>query len=378
MYPTIKKIFSIEIDTRRIFGLDVLRSIAILFVLVEHSCNYLPSWISKKVNYFLLDGVSIFFVLSGFLIGGILIKTIQQQGNLLLALRTFWIRRWWRTIPPYLIVLSSIFLLHIQFDPKFDWQIVGGYFIFSQNIFTIHPKFFGEAWSLSIEEWFYLLIPMMFVLGIAISKKSKHSMLWVCIIVIIVELIFRYYKFNTTIVTSNYDWDVLFRKQVSTRLDSLVFGVIGAYISHYYHHKWVKFKNQLLVIGMLLLVIVKYISIKYVADNSLYNCVFSFSVTSIAILCTLPYLSQMQKSTGRMYRIITRISLISYAMYLLNLTIIQQWMINPICWKKININADVLMWLKLSIYWGLTILLSILFYKYIEQPIIAYRNRSRK
>lgn len=63
------KLFKIEIDSNRIFGLDILRAFAILFVIYKHAANYVPSSVKSIYTIFSLDGVSIFFVLSGFLIG---------------------------------------------------------------------------------------------------------------------------------------------------------------------------------------------------------------------------------------------------------------------------------------------------------------------
>ena len=68
------KLFKIEIDSNRIFGLDILRAFAILFVIHMHAANYVPASVKSIYTIFSLDGVSIFFVLSGFLIGKILIQ----------------------------------------------------------------------------------------------------------------------------------------------------------------------------------------------------------------------------------------------------------------------------------------------------------------
>jgi peptidoglycan/LPS O-acetylase OafA/YrhL len=97
-------------------------------------------------------GVEIFFVLSGFLIGQILLRDFEQGVNFKKLLH-FWKRRWIRTIPVYYLVLFLKFVLAPAIGINIIW-----YFLFLQNnIYGI--DFFGVSWSLVIEEWFYLLIP---------------------------------------------------------------------------------------------------------------------------------------------------------------------------------------------------------------------------
>lgn len=74
-----KNFFKIDYDSHRNIGLDLLRAIAIGMVMLLHGNPLLPEYIVEKFRYFILDGVSIFFVLSGFLIGGIFIKLCEKQ-----------------------------------------------------------------------------------------------------------------------------------------------------------------------------------------------------------------------------------------------------------------------------------------------------------
>ncbi|MFM2201235.1 MAG: hypothetical protein RL040_435, partial [Bacteroidota bacterium] len=141
----------------RVIGLDILRSIAILTVVLEHGEYLLPKRfhsIYGRINFIHIDGVSIFFVLSGFLIGGILIKTIHKTDFTKQDLLQFWIRRWFRTLPNYLLILLIVLAARLLIFRDFG-EFNYTYFIFLQNAFSAHPAFFAEAWSLSVEEWFY-------------------------------------------------------------------------------------------------------------------------------------------------------------------------------------------------------------------------------
>jgi peptidoglycan/LPS O-acetylase OafA/YrhL len=129
----------------RIFGLDVLRALAVLFVVYGHGYNYVDGGIPVTL-YLLpsLDGVTVFFVLSGFLIGRILLRTVAKHDFNGPMLVQFWIRRWFRTLPNYFLVLSFLVVAYSLLDrPEPDdlWR----YFLFSQNIAWPHPQFFVEA-----------------------------------------------------------------------------------------------------------------------------------------------------------------------------------------------------------------------------------------
>jgi peptidoglycan/LPS O-acetylase OafA/YrhL len=119
-------------------------------VVIEHAGNLLPYKLAKISNLLVFDGVSIFFVLSGFLIGGILLKQYSEPPSKKLLI-DFWMRRWMRTLPNYFLILILLCVLHTLLDAEFKIQNTGRYFIFSQNLFQKHPRFFPEAWSLSVE-----------------------------------------------------------------------------------------------------------------------------------------------------------------------------------------------------------------------------------
>lgn len=91
----------------KILGLDILRSIAILLVVIGHgSFMYAHTFLEKFPFVPMVNGVDIFFVLSGFLIGNILLKQLDK-GLDIGALKTFYIRRWLRTLPLYYIILFA-------------------------------------------------------------------------------------------------------------------------------------------------------------------------------------------------------------------------------------------------------------------------------
>ena len=92
---------------RRIPSLDGIRAIAILLVLVGHSINALPA-LAPVIEWLEVGrvGVSIFFVLSGYLITRLLVEEEERQGAI--SLKAFYIRRFFRIVPPYYLYLTCV------------------------------------------------------------------------------------------------------------------------------------------------------------------------------------------------------------------------------------------------------------------------------
>lgn len=376
-----KKVFVINLNaSNRIYGLDILRALAILFVVIGHGIKVLPSGnpIRNISLYLDFDGVSVFFVLSGFLIGGILIKIIEKQRATLKTLFNFWVRRWLRTLPNYFFVLILlVFILPLIYYGKIEDSLREKFefALFIQNFSTKHPYFFPEAWSLSIEEWFYLLIPIFLFILIGFFKtKPKNAILIVSVSVLLLITYFRYYRFLHLPPGSLKEWDFNFRKQVITRLDSLMFGVIGAYMAYYYKRFWTKYKVPLLFVGVLIFCIEKY-SYHFMPSNEfgLYLSVFSFSIVSMSTLMVIPYLSDLKYGKGYLFKIITVISLISYSMYLINLTVVQEFLLS-----SFPENLATFTYLRYFCYWSFILLGSILMYKFVELPFMRLRNKITK
>lgn len=158
----------------RIAGLDLVRAVAITGVIAAHGTllgnrggNAVDDMSGLRLGGF---GVDVFFALSGWLIGGQLYDGLRART---FSVWAFWRRRWLRTVPAYLFFLGVariIYLRHRPDEPLVDWR----YLVYVQNLAWPHPLAFAEAWSLSVEEWFYLTTPLLLLL---ICRQSSRS-LW--------------------------------------------------------------------------------------------------------------------------------------------------------------------------------------------------------
>jgi peptidoglycan/LPS O-acetylase OafA/YrhL len=217
----------------RIPALDGLRGIAIFLVLLRHGIFGLESS-SPVVNHLLAvgrlsgSGVDLFFVLSGFLIGGILLDARESPRYY----TTFYARRAYRILPLYLALLGLFLLRHlpIPFLPgilgdasplAIPWIV---YLAFIQNYFMVHLGWFGPpamvvTWSLAIEEQFYLLIPFM-------VRKIRGERLVTGLVFVIVGAPFLRLLLRHTLAHGDFACFAF----MPCRADALCLGVLSAYL----------------------------------------------------------------------------------------------------------------------------------------------------
>ena len=295
----------------RIVGLDILRCVAILAVVYSHGANLIPRNARdtyEQFNIVKIDGVSIFFVLSGFLIGGILLKTITRTDFTNKDLLNFWVRRWFRTIPNYLLVLVGL-LSYSMLVIKSD-RASFRYFFFLQNFSSPQSEFFPESWSLCVEEWFYLFFPALcFLLNSSLKKKSK-AVLIAALLFLIFPLVIRIFKFESGVP----DFDTGIRKVMILRLDSLMYGVIAAYLAFKQPAFWLRYKKAFFLAGIVLVVLFYFNPLSW---TTAYPPLL-FNIESIITFCFLPILSTYRTTRVRsMDAAFIFISIISYMDFVL-------------------------------------------------------------
>jgi peptidoglycan/LPS O-acetylase OafA/YrhL len=356
-------------NTKRVFGLDVYRAVAILLVVMSHGSLLSGPIFSGLPSIPLPDGVELFFVLSGFLIGTILIRTLEQEPVFgVKELMHFWKRRWFRTLPNYYLILLINYILvstsvigGADALAQFNWKFL----VFAHNLNSGFYGFFWESWSLSVEEWFYITLPLM-ILFFRFFLSKKQTLLFAIAVLLIGPMYYRYLQADM-----NYDafwFDVEVRKVVLLRLDTIIYGVLAAYVAHYYKSFWY---NTRWITGALGLAIVLFTMVVPHPIDSLYGKVFYFSLFSLGAMLLLPVASSIREnSIGPIGRGVAYISKISYAMYLVNLALVAEVIL-----KNFPPQTVAQHWLAWSGFWLATIVLaSILYYGY-ERPMMRLRDR---
>ncbi len=172
----------------RIPEFDGLRGIAVLLVVLGHYCSGIIQGLSF-FNYASM-GVDIFFVLSGFLIGGIILDGCGEDDFLV----RFFRRRCARILPLFIIVVASVYTIQ-TFIQGWPWAYqlfpAWTYATFTMNIWSAYHAWepaliLGSPWSLCVEEQFYLVVPLL------VMYTPRKTLAWLLALLCLGAIIFRY------------------------------------------------------------------------------------------------------------------------------------------------------------------------------------------
>lgn len=168
---------SLALASNRIPGLDFLRALAVLAVLVDHS----GAFSDRAVSYFNgATGVQMFFVLSGFLITWMLLDETQRNGGI--NLRAFYLRRFARLMPIfYTYVLLGVVMLLVA-HKLVPWSALASSLIYGLNYYQglegAPTHFLSHCWSLAVEEQFYFLWPLTLLFLMRAGMRLEASIIF--------------------------------------------------------------------------------------------------------------------------------------------------------------------------------------------------------
>lgn len=367
-----------QTKTSRIFGLDLMRASAIIMVICSHILwiyNPEDGIIRQVFALFGFLGVEFFFVLSGFLIGRIIYKGFIKEEFNLKSVLNFLKRRWFRTLPNYFLVL--IINIIITFSLGHSMPSLELYFVFLQNGFTKMATFFPESWSLSVEEWAYIVLPTSLLLfSIFFKPKNKNKFfLFIILLLIMLFIFFKVlYHYNTPTTTLD-QWNLSLKSVMIYRLDAIFIGVLCAWISINYEKKWAKVKLSSLVIGSSIMMFMYFgmgfFKILPETYPFIWNVVY-LPLTSLSIGFFVPFFSQLETSMVIIKKPIEFISKISYSIYLLHYSVILQLVMLFVNREKTSLFQFHLITVC---YLITTVIVSYLFYSIYEKPMMDLRDK---
>ena len=226
----------------RLIQLDVLRALAILLVMGRHLGTY-PSQagslrpVAELWYRFGWTGVDLFFVLSGFLIGGLLFHELRTRGTL--DVRRFLVRRIFKIWPAYFVYIGFVFVTFGLMDPRHSpWhaaRLLLPNCLHVQNYWGL--EWTAHTWSLAIEEHFYLALPLLLMLIARRRPGGSDSLSPVPLIAVAVIISCTAWRTYTSMYyySPPFGWSYLLSR-TQMRIDSLFFGVLLGYLYHFRPH----------------------------------------------------------------------------------------------------------------------------------------------
>lgn len=365
------------LNTPRLYGLDSLRAIAIIIVLLFH---YMVVVTSEPTFGYVTRigwmGVDLFFVLSGYLIGNqVLSATAKGQS---FSLKLFYIRRLLRTLPNYYAVFALYFIFPIALTGS-TTEPMWKFLTFTQNLHFLPGTTFSHSWSLCIEEQFYLIFPVVF-LFIAKAKKSI-AFAWLAIVAGIVlaiaTRIYIWFHYGQSAMDFRDYYQHIYYSSF-TRFDELLPGIAIALLKNYHPKAFAKLlsnANGLMVSSLVSTGILFYVFPHYHSTEEFgYNFFLStFGYSLVAISFALLTLSALSNNSilGRT-RVpgAAQLALWSYAIYLIHKPIFKL-MIEPLTQWGIDTKSA----LGISIIMGLSLACGWLLFLLVETPFMKLRTR---
>ncbi|MER8785982.1 acyltransferase [Mesorhizobium sp. M1006] len=339
------------------FGLDVVRAAAISLVLLSHL------W--RPVEFLGVAGVELFFALSGFLIGGIFIRGSEKgfgAGDLI----AFWRRRWARTLPNYFLFLFVFWALLPPRDTD-ESTYFFSYMTFTQNLFWPISDFFSVSWSLAIEEWFYVIFPVVALFFIAAFRGPRPAILATILILIAGS-------FLTRVLNPTPHPNLQMRMVVGFRLDALALGVLGAWLVHWHSALVRMLSHRVIVCAAILLLPTLGLSLLHFG-SSMPPVLVALLFTAIPLSALLIVLASLDCPAigGVAGASIKGLSRWSYSLYLSHIPVLFSLYRLPGYSDFTDATKILVRFLGIS----LALLISFLLFTYFEQPALNALSRSR-
>ena len=354
-----------------------MRAAAISLVLLDHFLGFLHAqspwaWLVHGWSWI---GVDIFFALSGFLIGRILLK-LDFHATAARTLSGFWIRRWLRTLPVYYVMLL-VRLLVVMGCLHLGWKafrILPPYLAFLQcwagpiRPFFGKYWFFGETWSLAVEEWFYLFFPLLLVGLVSSGIKPIKAFILASVTMLVLPTLLRLF----VAPASPANWITEVYMVTIYRFDSIAFGLLAAVLSVACVSSWVRSRGVALALGLALLWLDHQQQMLDMTMNQYWR-VWHFTVTGLGSALLLPWCSSVQKlSWPALQNLVGVMARWSYSLYLVHFMFITLATSLLVPHIKASATSD---WGILIMTLGLSFIFAGLSHRWVEIPGMNLRER---
>ena len=381
---------------RRNFGLDVLRCLAIAIVLANHAFQGFfvalggVAWEGGKRAASLVGFLSIewLFVLSGFLIGTMMVRTFERNESTWRGTWQFWLRRWFRTVPNYylfLLVNAAIFTwgLHgpLEVGP-FQWR----YLAFAQNLAWPEdvPFFFNEAWSLALDEWFYFGLPLLVAAGLVVARLPRREAFVAATAALIV--VPTALRLLVPMPPEPLEWDHSIRRVTILHLDATGWGVLGAITSRWWPRFWTDAVAAKAAAGLALMLLGLFavhdmfgvlpapLPAGVLTAWPRFPVAFAITLTGVGTFLALPWIARLPAPHARARAVVETFSNYTYSIYLSHFPLLYliAEAIVPAGATRVAIPT---LWLATMVWLPLTVAVSAGVHHAFEKPVSDLRER---
>ncbi len=369
------------IRSARNHGLDTLRALAIVLVFMNHYMLF----VSGEPTFGFLGeigwtGVDLFFALSGYLIGNQILSAIragQGDDGERFSLLRFYGRRLLRTLPNFYVVLA-LYAFWPYFRGSLKMPELWRFLTFTQNILLMPGTAFSHAWSLCVEEQFYMLLPALALLVAAfrLSRRAPLVLAWTLMAAsLIAGMLIRSHLWTAYVGSAEdngYHYYTLIYYSSLCRFDELVAGVALALLKNYHAGLWTRLTsrgNAMLAVGSALLALSWYLLLqdRYGYAMTVFGypmLALSFSLLLLAALSPGALLHKARVPGA------ASIALWSYAIYLIHkqLCILLKVQLQPLGMESGS-------WPAVLILSAASVLAGWLLYLLVETPFMKLRDR---
>jgi peptidoglycan/LPS O-acetylase OafA/YrhL len=352
-------------------GLDLLRLLAIVLVLGRHMPSIPESWPAGVRFLFLMwrrggwVGVDLFFVLSGFLVSGLLFTEYRSTGRL--GIGRFYMRRGWKIYPPFFVLIAASVLMDLREGLPIRSVRLASELFFLQSYL---PGLWNHTWSLAVEEHFYLLLPLALALMLRRNPNSLtplRPILSLAAGVAVVALASR--LLNWYVRPSYGNLTHLFASHL--RLDSLFFGVAISYAYHFHSSRFDRLfapRRRFLMLGGALLLAPAF-AFRLETTPFIYTIGLTIFYVGSGMMLVGILMSQIPPS--RLVDALATLGKYSYSIYLWHI-FVSVW---GIALVEGTLDRELETGTRLAMYFVGSFGLGIAMAKVVEVPVLRIRDR---
>jgi peptidoglycan/LPS O-acetylase OafA/YrhL len=310
-------------------------------------------------------GVDLFFVISGFLVSGLLFTEYRSRGRL--GVGRFFLRRGWKIYPPFFVLIAAAVLMRLREGLPVPMLSLASELFFIQSYL---PGLWNHTWSLAVEEHFYLLLPFTLALMLRWNRDSPAPLRPILSLAAGVAVLALAGRIVNWYVRPSYG-NLTHLYASHLRLDSLFFGVAIAYVYHFHASGFGRVftpRRRLLILGGALLLAPAF-AFRLETTPFIYTIGLTIFAAGSGMMLVGILLSQIPDS--RLVGALAMIGGYSYSIYLWHMFVLA-WGIPLI---EGTLGAELGAGTQLAIYFVGSFGLGMAMAKVVEVPALRARDR---